>query len=222
MLEGRRDAADAAVQDAALNLEFTTVQAPVAGRVGRAEVTEGNLVTGGPAGGTRLAVLHSTDPIDVYFELDPATLAVARTHRRGQWNAAVTPLDGGAAMSGPIDFIDNGLGAQTGTLRVRARLRNPGGRLMPGAVVKVAFRYGTAEGATVVPELAIGTDQGARFLLVAAADGTVEYRPIAPGAKAGSWRVVDGAVRAGEQVVLPGLPGLRPGMKVAAVKEVVR
>lgn len=221
-LEGRRDAARAAVQDAALNLEFTTVHAPVDGRIGRAEVTTGNLVTGGPGNGTRLAVLHSIDPVYVYFELDPSTAAAAMGQARTQWTATVAPLDGGDALSGPIDFVDNGVGQQTGTLRIRARLANPAGRLLPGAVVKVAFRYGVADRATVVPELAIGTDQGARYALVAGADGTVEYRPVTLGAKAGSWRVVNDAIRAGEQVVLPGLPGLRPGMKVTPVAEVVR
>jgi RND family efflux transporter MFP subunit len=221
-LEGRRDAARAVVQDASLNLEFTTVYAPVAGRIGRAEVTTGNLVNGGPGNGTRLAMLHSIDPVYVYFELDPTTAATAMRHARGAWSATVSSMDGGPAVSGRIDFVDNGVGLQTGTLKVRARLANPVGRLLPGAVVKVAFRYGTAEGATVVPERAIGTDQGARYVLVAGTDGTVEYRPVSLGATSGTWRVVNDAVRAGEQVVLPGLPGLRPGMKVNPVAEVVR
>lgn len=221
-LEGRRDAARAAVQDAALNLEFTTVHAPVDGRIGRAEVTAGNLVNGGPGDGTRLAVLHSIDPVYVYFELDPATAAAAMGHPRAQWTATVTPLDSAQAVSGPIDFIDNGVGVNTGTLRVRARLANADARLLPGSVVKVAFRYGMADDATVVPELAIGTDQGVRYVLVAGADGTVDYRPVSLGAKAGTWRVVSDAVRPGEQIVLPGLPGIRPGMKVNPQAEVVR
>jgi RND family efflux transporter MFP subunit len=221
-LEGRQQAARAAVQDAALNLEFTTVHAPVDGRIGRAEVTAGNLVKGGPGDGTRLAVLHSIDPVYVYFELDPSTAAAAMGRPRTQWVATVTPLDAGETLSGPIDFVDNGIGLQTGTLKVRARLSNPLGRLLPGAVVKVAFRYGVSDRATVVPELAIGTDQGARYVLIAGADGTVEYRPVTLGAKAGSWRVVNEAVRAGDQVILPGLPGLRPGMKVNTVAEVLR
>ena len=221
-LEGRRDAARAAVQEAALNLEFTTVHAPVDGRIGRAEVTMGNLVNGGPGNGTRLAVLHSIDPVYVYFELDPSTAAAAMSHPRTRWTATVSALDGGDALTGPIDFVDNGVGQQTGTLRVRARLSNVAGRLLPGAVVKVAFRYGHADGATVVPELAIGTDQGARYVLVAAADGTVEYRPVALGAKSGAWRIVNDAIAAGEHIVLPGLPSLRPGMKVNPVEEVVR
>lgn len=221
-LEGRRDAARAAVQDAALNLEFTTVHAPVDGRIGRAEVTMGNLVNGGPGSGTRLAVLHSMDPVYVSFELDPATATLAMGHPRAAWTATVSALGGGETRTGAVDFVDNGVGQQTGTLKVRARLANPAGRLLPGAVVTVTFRYGTAERATVVPELAIGTDQGARYVLVAAADGTVEYRPVSLGAKSGAWRVVNEAVRAGERIVLPGLPGLRPGMKVDAVEEVVR
>ena len=221
-LEGRRDVARAAVQDATLNLEFTTVQAPVDGRIGRAEVTQGNLVSGGPGNGTRLAVLHSIDPIYVYFELDPTTAAAAMRNPRSAWGATVSMLDSGDALSGPIDFVDNGVGLQTGTLKVRARLANPDGRLLPGAVVKVAFRYGTADDATVVPELAIGTDQGARYVLVAGAGGTVEYRPVSLGAKSGPWRVVSDAVRPGDQIIRPGLPGLRPGMKVNPVVEVVR
>lgn len=220
--EGRQGAAQAAVQDAALNLEFTTVLAPVDGRIGRTEVTPGNLVNGSHADGTRLAILHSIDPVYVYFELDPGTAAQAMRHHRSRWSATVSPLDGGASVTGPVDFMDNGVGQQTGTLRVRARLVNSANRLLPGAVVKVAFRYGIAERATVIPELAIGTDQGTRYVLVAGADGTVEYRPVSLGAKAGAWRVVNDAVRPGDQVVLPGLPGLRPGMKVNVMTEVVR
>jgi multidrug efflux system membrane fusion protein len=221
-LEGRRDAARAAVQEATLQLEFTTVHAPVDGRVGRAEVTIGNLVNGGPDSGTRLAVLHSIDPIYAYFELDPATAAAAMRETRTGWRATVSAFDGGAVASGAIDFVDNGVGRQTGTLRVRARLANPGGRLLPGSVVRVAFRYGTAERATVIPERAIGTDQGARFVLSVGKDARLQYRSVSVGAKSGTWRVVDDSIRVGDQIVLPGLPGLRPGMKVHAVEEVVR
>ena len=221
-LESRLEVARAHVHDAALNIDFTTITAPVSGKIGRAEVTIGNLVNGGAAGATRLAVLHSTDPVHVYFELDPLTAAAAAQQPRRAWRAEVTPFDGGAPISGPIDFIDNGVGAQTGTLRVRARLANRDGRLLPGSVVKVGFQYGVALEATVVPEIAVGTDQAGRYVLVAAADGSVEYRPVKLGAKAGAWRVVTEAVRAGDRIVLPGLPGLRPGMKVQAVEEVMR
>lgn len=221
-LKGRLDAALAAFQEASLNLEFTTVQAPVDGRIGRAEVTEGNLVTGGPGQGTRLAVLHSMDPLYVYFELDPATASKALDRPRDEWRAVVTPVDGGPSVKGPIDFVDNSVGALTGTQKVRVKVPNPDGRFLPGSVVRVAFRYGMDERATVVPERTIGADQGARFVLVASKDGTVEYRPVTLGSRSAGWRAVNDAVRPGDQVVLPGLPGLRPGMKVTPVSEVLQ
>ncbi len=221
-LKGRLDAALAAFQEASLNLEFTTVTAPVNGQIGRAEVTEGNLVTGGPGQGTRLGVLHSMDPLYVYFELDPATASKALDHPRTEWRAVVTPLDGGPSVKGPIDFVDNSVGVSTGTQKVRVRVPNRDGRLLPGSVVRVAFRYGTDARATVVPERTIGTDQGARFVLVTSSDGTVEYRPVTLGSRAEGWRAVSDAVRPGEKVVLPGLPGLRPGMKVTPVSEVLQ
>jgi len=221
-LEARLDVARAAVEEASLNLGWATVSAPVSGRIGRAEVTKGNLVKGGDGGATRLAVLHSVDPIYAYFELDPVTAAAAAQQGQSQWAALVSSFDGKAQARGVIDFIDNGVGQQTGTLRVRARLANSDGRLMPGAVVKVAFQYGTLPSATVVPEIAIGTDQGMRYVLVAGKDGTVEYRPVSVTSKTGAWRVVDNAVRPGELIVLPGLPGLRPGMKVTTEIEVLQ
>ena len=221
-LAAKLEAARAAAQDAALNLEFTTVSAPVGGRIGRAEVKEGNLITGGSTAATRLAVLHSIDPIVVYFELDPATATAAQSRSRTEWKALVSTVEGGTPLEGPIDFVDNGVGQNTGTLSVRTRLANSNGRLLPGAVVKVAFRFGVATNVSVVPDAAIGTEQGTRYVLVAGADGTVEYRRVQLGAKAGSWRVVEGDVRPGDAVILPGLPGLRPGMKVATAQEVLR
>ena len=222
-LEGEREAAEAAAADAELQLDFTVVRAPVAGRVGRAELTRGNLVSGGPAA-SRLAVLQSTDPIYVYFDVDPVTAERARRTKRSEWRATVSTLgDETSVLTGPVDFVDTGVGDQTGTLKLRARIRNPRGDLVPAAVVRVAFRYGTAPHAVLVPDLAIGTEQGVRHVLVAAGDGTVEYRPVSPGAKIGSWRVItDAHVKAGERIVLPGLPGLRPGMKITPVEEVVR
>jgi multidrug efflux system membrane fusion protein len=222
-LEGELEAAQAAAADAELQLDFTVVRAPVAGRVGRAELTAGNLVSGGP-GASRLAVLQSTDPIYVYFDVDPATAERARRTKRSEWRATVSTLgDEIRVLSGPVDFVDTGVGDQTGTLKLRARIGNPRGDLVPAAVVRVAFRHGTAANAVLVPDLAIGTEQGVRHVLVAADDGTVEYRPVSPGTKVGSWRVItDARVTAGERIVLPGMPGLRPGMKITPVEEVVR
>ncbi|MEW6322458.1 MAG: efflux RND transporter periplasmic adaptor subunit [Acidobacteriota bacterium] len=222
-LRAQLDAARAAAADAGLRLEWTTVRAPVSGTMGRAQVTIGNLVSAGPEGGTSLAVLQSLDPVHVYFDLDPATAARARTAGPQAWRATVTPFEGGPALEGPVDFVDSSVGAHTGTLKVRARISNPSARLLPSAVVRVVFRYGIARNVTMVPEVAIGADQDLRYVLVAGEDGTVERRRVAPGVKVGAWRaVLDDAVRPGDQVVLPGLPGLRPGMQVTPEPEVVR
>lgn len=222
-LTARLDAARAAAAEAALNLEWTVVRAPVAGAVGRADVTVGNLVTGGPGDGTRLALLQSLDPIAVYFDLDPATAQEARRAGQRNWRAIVSTFEDASPVEGPIDFVDPQVGAQSGTLRVRARIANPNRRLLPSSVVRVTLRYGTAHDVTVVPDIAVGADQGTRYVLVAAADGTLERRPVTLGPRHGAWRALrTDAVRPGDQVVFPGPPGLRPGMKVQFQPEVVR
>jgi RND family efflux transporter MFP subunit len=222
-LTARVEAARAAHAYALLNLEFTVVRAPVSGRVGRAEVTPGNLLVGGPADGTRLARLHSEDPVYVYFELDPATAERARRTSQTTWRARVSSFESSNISEGPVDFVDNGVSAQSGTLKVRARLANASGRLLPDSVVKVSFQFGGLERHTMVPELAIGTDQGSRSVLIVTAAGELEHRPVAIGAKSGAWRaVLNDSVKPGEQVLLPGRPGLRPGLKVQAVAEVLR
>jgi multidrug efflux system membrane fusion protein len=222
-LTARVEAARAAHADALLNLEFTVVKAPVSGRVGRAEVTPGNLLIGGPADGTRLARLNSVDPMYVYFDLDPATAERARHSSHATWRARVSSFESGTVSEGPVDFVDNGVSAQAGTLKVRARLSNPSGRLLPDSVVKVAFQFGGPERHTMVPEVAIGTDQGSRSVLIVTPAGELEQRPVTIGAKSGGWRaVLHNAVKPGEHVLLPGRPGLRPGMQVQPVAEVLQ
>lgn len=222
-LAAHLDAARAQAAEAALNLDWTVVRAPVDGAVGRADVTVGNLVRGGPGDGPRLALLQSVDPIYVYFDLDPVTAHEARRTGQQAWRAFVSTFEDPTTAEGPVDFVDPGVGAQSGTLRVRARMPNKHRRLLPSSVVRVVFRYGTAHDVTVVPDVAIGSDQGTRYVLVAAPDGTLEQRPVSLGPKAGAWRALrTDAVTPGEQVVFPGLPGLRPGMKVHFQPEVVR
>lgn len=222
-LEARAEVAAAAVADAALSLEWTIVRAPVSGRIGKAEVTAGNIVRTGPGDGTRLAVLQSTTPLHVYFDLDPETAHRARGGDRRAWRALVAPFEGGPAIEGRIDFVDSAVGAQSGTLKVRATVPNTDGRLVPSAVVRVDFRYGTADDVTLVPERAIASDQAGRYVLVADAAGVLAYRAVSLGARVGEWRAVtNDTVAAGDQVVLPGLPGLRPGMTVVATAEVAK
>lgn len=214
-LEARRLSAEAVIADARLQVEFTVVRAPVSGRIGRAEVTRGNLVSGGAGNSTRLSLLTSLDPIYVYFDVDPTTAAAAQTAGRAGWKATVTPLDGGTSRVGTIDFVNNTVGEDTGTLQLRARLPNGDGRFLPSSIVNVTFEYGVARQAIVIPETAIGTDQGVRYVLVVGADKTLEYRPVNLGPAVEGGRVIAGTTLSpSDRVVLQGTPGLRPGMSV--------
>ena len=221
-------AAEAAVANAKLNLEWCQVRAPIAGRVGRAEVTVGNLVHAGPPAATLLTTVVSLDPIYVSFESDEQTyLKYAALARAGKGPGAETGRDPiylglanetGYPHQGYVDFVDNRLDPQTGTIRVRAVLSNKDRIFTPGLFARIKL-IGSAEyRATLVLDRAIGTDQDRRFVLVVADDGTVEYRPVELGRLTDGLRIVSSGLRAGEKIVIDGLQRVRPGMKVAATE----
>jgi RND family efflux transporter MFP subunit len=216
----RTAAAQAAMQAAALDREFAVVTAPMQGRIGRALVTAGNYVAAGA--GQPLATLTAVAPLHVYFDIGDAALIGQLTAERkaGRWQARVLdPQTGAALATAPVDFVDNEMAGPTGTLRLRARIDQPVASLVPGQFVRVQLA-GAARDSLLVPEKAIGSDQGQRFVLVVNADGQVESRTIQAGALHGELhgelRVVASGLRAGEQVIVSGLMKVRPGMKVRA------
>ncbi len=212
--QARSAAAQAAVQVAALDREFAIIKAPVEGRIGRALVTAGNYVGAGPAQAP-LATLASIAPLYVSFDAgDPAVISQLTADRKGgKWQARVLdPHSGAELATAPIDFVDNEIAGQAGTLRLRARIDKPVAALVPGAFVRVQLT-GAARDSLLVPEQAIASDQGQRFVLVVK-DQLVEHRPIRVGAQHGDLRVVSAGLRAGEQVIVSGLMKIRPGMKV--------
>jgi len=198
-------AARAVVDRARLNLSFTEVRSPISGRIGRAEVTRGNLVS--PE--TRLAVIVATDPLYVRFDVDEHTLASQLGKGRGKWRVT---FDGRPAE---VAFVENEIGHGTGTLRVRATLPNPDSALIPGMYGTARLTLGERENAILVREEAIGTDQGQRFVLVVGANDTLEYRAVTPGPRNGDLRVIESGLHANDRIVINGLFRLRPGMKVA-------
>ncbi|HEX6083870.1 MAG TPA: efflux RND transporter periplasmic adaptor subunit [Thermoanaerobaculia bacterium] len=198
-------AAQAAVERARLNLSFTEVRAPIAGRIGRAEVTRGNLVS--PE--TRLAVVVATDPVYVRFDVDENTLAAQLGAGRGKWRVDFN------GMPAEVAFVENEIGRGTGTLRIRAKLGNPGGAVIPGMYGTATLTLGEEPNAVLVREEAIGADQGQRFVLVVDAKNTLQYRAVTLGAREGHLRVVKSGLTANERVVINGLFRLRPGMSVA-------
>lgn len=198
-------AARAAFERARLNLSFTEVRSPISGRIGRAEVTRGNLVS--PE--TRLAVVVATDPVYVRFDVDENTLASQLGNGGGQWRVAFN------GMPAEVAFVENEIGRGTGTLRIRAKLDNPNGSVIPGMYGTATLILGEEQNAVLVREEAIGADQGQRFVLIVDAQNTLQYRPVTLGAREGNLRVVKSGVNAGDKVVVNGLFRLRPGMPVA-------
>lgn len=219
-------AAEAAVTTARLNLEWTTVRAPIAGRVGRAAVTPGNLVQAGPPAATLLTTIVSVDPIYVYFDTDEqAYLKYVRSiaGRGGKQPVHVgLANETGFPHEGRLDFVDNRLDPNAGTIRLRAVVPNGSRLFAPGLFARVRLGGGSRYPATLIQDQAVGTDQDRKFVLVLKPDSSVEYRPVTIGRLVDGLRVVTSGLEPGEQVVVNGLMRVRPGMKVLATRTTMR
>lgn len=215
-------AARAAVDTAQLNLEFTQVRSPIAGRVSRANVTTGNYVT---AGQSVLTSVVSLDPIYVVFEGDEQVYlkyqTQARLGERPSSRDAANPVrvglanESGYPHEGRMNFVDNALNPETGTIRGRAVLANPDRLFVPGMFARLQLLGSGRYPATLISDESVGTDQDRRYVLVVKADNTVEYRPVELGEIHDGLRVVERGLQAGERVILGGLQRARPGMTVA-------
>ncbi len=211
--EAQVASARAAERLAALDLRYAGVEAPIAGRVGQILVTRGNLVAGGETA-TPLTTIVSVDPLHVDFDVDEATYLRSLADRRGQGAEAKVGvrLEDGSTRMARLDFIGNRLDRATGTIRARAVLPNPGGRLAPGLFAEVDVATDKARSAILVSDIAIGVEQGRRFVLVLGAKNMTEYRPVTLGPIVDGLRVVETGLRPGDRVVVKGLAG--PGMAV--------
>ena len=216
-------AAEAALQAARLSLSYTEVRAPVSGRVGRVEVTPGNLVPAGP-GAPVLTSLVSVNPIYASFDADENVVAQALRELQGAGDARAKleriPVEIGAAalgeapLRGRLQLVDNQVNAKSGTVRVRAVFENPGGVLMPGQFVNVRMGRAQTKPAVLVNERAVGTDQSKKYVMVVDADNKAAYREVSLGASAQGLRVVTAGLQPGERVVVNGLQRIRPGALV--------
>lgn len=212
-------AAEAAVTQAALNLQFTEVRSPINGRAGRALVTTGNLAQ---ADATILTTVVSQDPVHVHFDVDESRwLRYARDTQDGEVAAAHRPVrvglaeDKGYPLAGKIDFIDNQIEQATGTIRARAVLPNPDGRLTPGLFARVQLQGGSERQALLVNEQAILTDQDRKYVYVLAEGNTAQRRDITPGPVIDGLRIVEQGLTPGDRVIVNGLQKVyMPGMPV--------
>lgn len=219
--ESALKSAQSSLETANLNLGYTKVRAPVSGRTSRAEFTAGNYVT---AGQTMLTTIVSIDPIYAVFEADEqAFLKYADLSRRAPGvRTARNPVymglanEAGHPHKGVIEFVDNRLNPQTGTIVARAVFDNKERRFTPGLFARIKLAGGASYSAVLVDDRAIGTDQSKRFVLVVGADGKAMYREVKLGSAGDGLRIVREGLKAGEVIVVNGLQRVRPGMPVQA------
>lgn len=218
-------AAKAAVETARLNLGYTSITSPIDGRVSKAEVTLGNLVSGGTANSTLLTSVVSVDPIYVAFEGDErvylkyANLGQLR-ELRGANNVRNTVRVGLANETdfpheGELVFLDNQLNPATGTIRARALLDNHDGRLTPGLFARVKLIGNEVRTAIVIDDRAVGTDQNQKFVYVVGKNNVVDYRAVKLGRLVEGLRIVEEGLTPGERIVVNGLQRVRPGVAIA-------
>ncbi len=218
--EANLRAAQAQLQSARLNLGYTQVRAPVAGRIGRLEITAGNLVAAGP-GAPVLTTLVSVSPIYASFDADEQTIVRALKDLPSGASARQlieripvrmgTSLTGDAGHTGRLQLIDNQVDAKSGTVRVRAAFDNKDGALIPGQFARIRMGQPQAGRVLLVSERAIGTDQDKKYVLVVGAGNKAEYREVTLGAAVDGQRVVRSGLKPGERVVVNGLQRVRPG-----------
>jgi membrane fusion protein, multidrug efflux system len=213
--------AQAALQSARLNLGYTQVRAPVSGRVGKLEVTVGNLVASGP-GAPVLTTLVSISPIYASFEADEQIVLKALKEVAGsRADLKRIPVQMGTAATadtpyeGRLQLVDNQVDARTGTVRVRAVFDNQDGTLLPGQFARLRMGNANASAALLISERAVGTDQSKKYVMVVGDDNKAQYREVTLGASVDGLRIVTSGLQAGERIVVNGLQRVRPGALVA-------
>ncbi|HEM7852172.1 TPA: efflux RND transporter periplasmic adaptor subunit [Burkholderia multivorans] len=213
-------AADAAVADAKLNLGFTEVRAPISGRVGRALATAGNLAR---ADDTLLTTVVSQDPVYVYFDCDEQSYLRYNAQRADPAHRAIgaDPVRVGLANemgfphAGTVDFLDNRLDPQTGTIRARVRLRNADHTFTPGLYARVQLVSGRERSALLVDDKAVLTDQDRKYVYVIGPGDKALRRDVTIGRDLDGQRIVEKGLNAGDRVVVDGVQRIYyPGAQV--------
>ncbi len=216
--------AEGALQAAQLNIEFSHVLAPIAGRASRHLVSVGNLVQGSEGSSTLLTSIVSLDPIYIYFDVDEATYLKnnklwfegKRPSSRDTPNPVQVTLSGEAKPShdGKMDFIDNRLDVSTGTLRSRAVIPNKDLSILPGQFGRVRLIGSAPYEAMLLPDTAVATDQSRKIVFVVKDDNTVEARAVVLGPLDEGLRVIREGLKADDKVIVDGLQRARVGAKV--------
>jgi RND family efflux transporter MFP subunit len=226
-------AAQADANRTALDLKYTEVKAPISGRIDRAMVSVGNLLTGGMTNGTLLTTIVSEQPMYVYFDVDERSL-LRYMRRRSEEQASTTPGSLRAQEvpcylqladekdfphEGKLDFASAQVNRSTGTSRIRGVFENKDRKLVSGLFVRIRIPVSKPYEAVLIPERALATDQNIRFVFVVGEDGTAERRNVELGGQRGDMRIVTSGLAAGDRVIVKGLQRVRPGQKVETEAE---
>lgn len=211
------EAVAAALRAARLDLGFTRVTAPISGRVSRALVTEGNLVD--PS--VLLTTIVSDDPVYAYFDVDEQSyldyLASAGAEEAPDVYMGLINEDG-FPHAGRLDFVDNQVDRNSGTIRLRAVFDNAGGRFTPGLFARLRVVSRSTYPAALIEERAISADLDRRYVLVVDEKNVAQYRPVVTGPVLGDLRIVRSGLEQGDRVIVSGLQRVRPGMPVQPVE----
>ncbi len=218
------DAARANLRAAALDLEFTRVTAPVAGRVSATRVDVGNLVVGGAGSATTLTTIVSRSPIFLVFDVSESEyLRYSRLSAAGpepDMHGVTRPVharlldESGWPREGTLNFVDNRFDPGSGTIRMRATFDNPDGLLVPGLFARLRIAASPEYQALLVPDRAIFSDQAAKLVMVVDGEGVVRPRPVVLGPLSGALRVIREGLSGSERIIVDGLLRARPGSKV--------
>jgi RND family efflux transporter MFP subunit len=210
-------AAQARVRSRSLDVEFTTVRAPISGRISDRRVDAGNLVAAGdgPAA-TLLTTINATDPL--YFTFEGSEGMFLKAKREGLGNGAPVDIklqdETAFTRHGRLDFTDNGLDPKSGTIRARAVVANPDNFLTPGMFGNMRMASGGSENALLVPDTAVQADQTRKLLLVVGKDGTVVAKPVDLGPLVDGLRVIRSGLAPNDRVIIEGTQMAIPGSKV--------
>ncbi|CAM2151532.1 membrane fusion protein, multidrug efflux system [Pararobbsia alpina] len=206
-------AAKAALEQAQINLGYTKVVAPVAGRVSRAEMTVGNIVSAG-ANSAIMTTLVSVSPIYASFNVDEQTYLqyLSQSAKGGSVPVHLgLANEDGYSRNGVVDSVDNQLDTTSGTIRVRARFDNKDGALLPGLFARVEVGGGSPHPAVMIDDRAVGTDQDKKYVMVVDSTDKAQYREVQLGPLHDGLRVIASGLKPGERIVVNGLQRVRPG-----------
>jgi RND family efflux transporter MFP subunit len=223
-------AAQAARDSAKLDLDYTQVRAPIAGRVSRAFLTVGNYVSGGPATTSLMTTLVSVNPVYVYADVDEDSLlkfnALVQASKMETNGDGQTPIElqladeTGFPHCGHIESFNNRMDPNTGSILLRAVFSNDDGRIVPGLFARIRVPLSERHPALLVSERTIGTDQAQKYVLTLTSSNTAAYTAVKLGPAVEGGRIVRSGLRAGEKIIVNGMERIRPGMPVTPQEQV--